>query len=561
MKKIRRKLIGAFSVLIVTIMIISSINYYSSEQMHHQYEHLLEQSIENVNALDNILVAQNKGISENRGYMIFRKEPLAESAIREIGSTGDSLKQLEQRISSKKQLALLHTMQENYNEYWPLFQEFMTIVRSAPDATAPHLSSQMVVFNENLITASVELKEMIQADVEREKQEIHDAVTKSEITVFSISIIALIIAIIMTLVISRNIATPIQQTTEAIEEMADGHLNIEPLHIQTQDETRQMADALNRMLQTWRAVIQKMGHTSSSLATQSEELSANSEESLASSQQVSRTSNDNLRQNAQQNAYLEQSVQSINEVTLGIDQIAESNENMLESSTEMGQFVTEGVDAVHRISTQMNAIDTVIRQSTNMMEEMAQKSTEIQEVSALISGIAEQTNLLALNAAIEAARAGENGKGFAVVAEEVRNLAEESQKSSTKIEEMIQDVRQASERAVHAILDGQTKVAEGLKHSNDSLTLFGNIESSVGDVTSKIETVSAAVQQIQAMAAEVLTNTDHLRELAQTSASSAEETSQATDQQLASMEEISHSADTLARLADDLRDEVEQFKL
>lgn len=343
--------------------------------------------------------------------------------------------------------------------------------------------------------------------------------------------------------------------------IADGHLNIEPLHIQTKDETRQMADALNRVLQIWRAVIQKMGHTSSSLATQFEELSANSEESLAASQQVARTSDDNLRQNEQQNAYLEQSVQSINEVTLSIDQIAESNEDMLESSTEMRHFVTEGVDAVNRISTQMNAIDTVMRQSTKMMEEIAQKSTEIQEVSALISGIAEQTNLLALNAAIEATRVGENGKGFAVVAEEVRNLAEESQKSSTKIEEMIQDVRQASERAVHAILEGQKKVAEGLKSSNDSLTLFGNIESSVEDVTSKIETVSAAVEQIQAMPVEVLTNTDHLRKLAQTSASSAEETSQATDQQLASMEEISNSADTLARLADDLRDEVEQFKL
>lgn len=68
-------------------------------------------------------------------------------------------------------------------------------------------------------------------------------------------------------------------------------------------------------------------------------------------------------------------------------------------------------------------------------------------------------------------------------------------------------------------------------------------------------------EMIQAMSVEVLTNIEHLRKLAQTSASSAEETSQATDQQLASMEEISNSADTLARLADDLRDEVEQFKL
>ena len=64
---------------------------------------------------------------------------------------------------------------------------------------------------------------------------------------------------------------------------------------------------------------------------------------------------------------------------------------------------------------------------------LAEKSEEIGAIVGTITGIADQTNLLALNAAIEAARAGEQGRGFAVVAEEVRKLAEESQKAAGEI--------------------------------------------------------------------------------------------------------------------------------
>ena len=276
---------------------------------------------------------------------------------------------------------------------------------------------------------------------------------------------------------------------------------------------------------------------------------------------VAQAAEQNMTTSETQANYILQSIDSLHEVGEGIDQIAESNEEMLQAATTMRSLVNEGVDVVHEVSTHMTAIDTTIGESTSIMEVMAKRAVEIEEVSALITGISEQTNLLALNAAIEAARAGENGKGFAVVADEVRKLAEESKQSAARIETMIQDVRQAAEQAVQSIQTGQATVAEGLNRSAASRDVFTTIEQSVDDVNGRVETVSAAVQQIQAMASEVLRSTNQLQDLAQQSANTAQDTGAATEQQLAAMQQISASTQSLANVAQDLQDEVTQFQL
>ena len=209
----------------------------------------------------------------------------------------------------------------------------------------------------------------------------------------------------------------------------------------------------------------------------------------------------------------------------------------------------------------MDTIHTTFKDTTIIMTNMAKHSEEIQTITALITDISEQTNLLALNAAIEAARAGEYGKGFAVVAEEVRKLAEQSKNSASEIEAMVQVIQSASSEAVKAITLGGEKVETGLSKTTESLSVFKEIQVAVGVVGAKVESTSAAIEQIQAMAESVSEGSLQVQRLAKQAADGANDTSAATEEQLAATEEISSNAQVLADLAETLQNNVSHFKI
>jgi methyl-accepting chemotaxis protein len=118
-----------------------------------------------------------------------------------------------------------------------------------------------------------------------------------------------------------------------------------------------------------------------------------------------------------------------------------------ESQAQQGQINIDGS------LQQIDKLSGTIDQAVEVIRTLAAESTQIGSVLEVIRSIAEQTNLLALNAAIEAARAGEQGRGFAVVADEVRLLAQRTQKSTAEIQSMIERLQNHSEAAVKVIGD------------------------------------------------------------------------------------------------------------
>ena len=558
LKSIRGKLLLSFSILIVLTAIIGGIGFNTARIIDNNYTALLNEEVEQVNYLDDIMILQGQVVGDIRAYMLYEDE----SYIATVDATQQQLLAVIEQLQT--------TLPATYSEQITAISDAATTYTTNSDAMLRNLSNEQELAkiiaigtqaNQQLMTQTTALKELIENDLLAHNDQLHTVTVQSLWFIVGAILLTVIVSIIITYVTNRSISPPITATTEVMAQMAKGDLSMAPLTVKTKDEIGAMATSLNELLTTWNTVVQKMGQSSTELAAQSEQLSASSQQSLASSEMVAQAAETTMTTSKTQANYILQSIDSLHEVGEGINQIANSNEEMLHAATDMRNLIHDGVDVVRVVSTHMHAIDSTISESTAIMAVMAQRATEIEEVSALITDISEQTNLLALNAAIEAARAGENGKGFAVVADEVRKLAEQSHQSAARIEIMIQDVRGAADQAVASIQAGQTTVAEGLARSAASLDVFTTIESSVDDVNSRVETVSAAVQQIQAMSSEVLRSTNELQQLAQQSASNAQDTGAATEQQLAAMQEISASTQALADVAQHLQDEVSQFTL
>lgn len=122
-------------------------------------------------------------------------------------------------------------------------------------------------------------------------------------------------------------------------------------------------------------------------------------------------------------------------------------------------------------------------------------------------------------------------------------------------------IQQASKRAVQSISSGNERIDAGIAASTQSHTVFDEINNAVGDVVEKIETVSAAIEEIQAMADEVKSGSSEIHDLSMEATNAASNTSAATEEQLAVSLEISDSAHSLAKLAEDLQQELIKFRV
>lgn len=379
-------------------------------------------------------------------------------------------------------------------------------------------------------------------------------------TTIIVTLISIIIGTIIAYIFAIMMTRTFQDIVALMSKTAEGDLT-QKMTYNSENEIGQLASSLDKMTTNLKLLISNIKTNTNTAAATAEELSASSEQVNASTQQVSSTVQEIAKGAQSLSISAGQTKQKSEELISSIKSVAQSAQESAKNASEVNSIAKQGEESGVVAKKKMVSIQDSVLQSSNVVKELGQKSQQINKVIEVINSISEQTNLLALNAAIEAARAGEAGRGFAVVADEVRKLAEESQKATKQIEVMIDEIAQSTKQAVESMNKGSTEVEEGSRVVNDALASLGTIGQKIEGLTQQIETISAATQEQLASSDKVLKSISEVSAVAEESSAASEEVSASVQETTASMQQVATAAQELAKDADELKHLIEQFKI
>ena len=372
--------------------------------------------------------------------------------------------------------------------------------------------------------------------------------------------VVLILAAIVIAWFARSIAKPIQTLDAAATKIAAGDLSLTSLGIRSNDEIGRLAKSFEQMVQNVRALIKQISNQAEHLAASSEELTASADQSSQATNQVAISIQEVASGAAEQMHAANDSAAVVTQMSAGMQQIAANASSVAGQTEAASDKAVKGGAAVDKAVNQMSQIEQTVNTSAQVVAKLGERSKEIGQIVETISGIAGQTNLLALNAAIEAARAGEQGRGFAVVADEVRKLAEQSEAAAKKISGLISEIQGDTDKAVSAMQQGTQEVKTGAEVVNAAGASFREIADLVTEVSDQVKQISTAIHEMADGSQKIVGSVHKIDDLSKKSAGEAQSVSAATEEQLASMEEIATSSRALATLAQELQAAVGKFR-
>ncbi|PAD69010.1 methyl-accepting chemotaxis protein [Bacillus sp. 7586-K] len=445
-------------------------------------------------------------------------------------------------LSSSRDKVMNLAVENKNDEAYSIYLQEVEINRAALNDTLKELQKTNITNAESINTLN------------------HESEKEIVIFVTVIILVALILLVILSVVIARMIVRPIKEVKGLLTEAENGDFTVKGSY-QSKDEIGELTTSFNNMTNTLQSVFTTVQDSSQQVASASEQLSASAEQNSKASEHITLTVQELASGSDKQVDKVEDSSKVITEITNHTKTIADHTEKITKDVLHASEMSLEGNQAIKKVNEQMNSIYENVNSLSEAIKGLNDRSNEIGQITNVITGISAQTNLLALNAAIEAARAGEHGKGFAVVADEVRKLAEESTSSTEKIAQLIQLIQSDTDKTIQTMKKAAEEVYSGLNVVHVAGDSFQKIELAVNGVVSQIEDISESLKKLANGTDIVNESIQNVSDVAKESAMITQNISAATEEQLASMEEISSSSQSLARLADDLQIVIKQFKI
>jgi methyl-accepting chemotaxis protein len=330
------------------------------------------------------------------------------------------------------------------------------------------------------------------------------------------------------------VISPINVLTSTIHKVEDhSDLNTRVGNIKSNDEVGQASKAFNSMIEKFHDSLQQVNNTTSTLTQEADHIKAASE-STANAVIEQRSRTDSI-------------ATAVNEMEHSAHEVKANAEHTAKASHDANQRAIHGQGITQEAIQAIQALSASVTNAAQVIHKLDAQSQSVGAVLDVIRGISEQTNLLALNAAIEAARAGDMGRGFAVVADEVRTLASKTHESTEEIQQMIEELQQDARNAVGAMEQSVENADQGVNRVQDAVSALNDIVQQADRITALNTEMATAAEEQSYVSEEINRNITDITQIADSTADEAAQTTRVSE--------------NLVRLANQLEDLVQKFKL
>lgn len=372
-------------------------------------------------------------------------------------------------------------------------------------------------------------------------------IDKSISTVAILASVAELIILVITVLAVLTIVHSIKSAELVINELSDGNLDIQmnPRYLERNDEIGNMLRALAGFADKLNKIVSGMHKSSEVLIESGKKLEEMAQVTSRTTEEINSAVGDISKGAVTQAEEIENATMHVVNIGEIIEHIVKSVSQLGNTAEQMKTAGDESAEIIRELSDSNDRTTEAIERIGSQVYATNESVQSIKEAISMIRSIAEETNLLSLNASIEAARAGEHGRGFAVVASEIQQLAEQSNDSSTRIEEIIDSLLTESELTVQVMEEVKVIVEQQQRKLDDTKAKFEDVEAGISvcrEETDGIQNQTTLCDESRERVVDVIQG---LSAISEENAASTQETN-------ASMEELNSTVSVMAGAAGEL---------